>query len=42
MTRENGFVKEYYMGRKDQFDMDYALFREAERQRRRKWSLLAC
>ena len=29
MTRENGFVKEYYMGRKDQFDVDYAIFREA-------------
>lgn len=29
MTKENGFVKEYYTGRKDQFDVDYALFREA-------------
>ena len=29
MTRENGFVKEYYTGRKDQFDVDYAIFREA-------------
>ena len=29
MTKENGFVKEYYTGRKDQFDVDYAIFREA-------------
>ena len=29
MTKENGFVKEYCTGRKDQFDVDYAIFREA-------------
>ena len=29
MTKENGFVKEYYTGRKDQFDVDYAIFRES-------------
>jgi len=25
--KNNGFVKEYVIGRKDQFDLDYAIFR---------------
>ena len=29
MSGENAFVKEYYTGRKDQFDLDYLIFREA-------------
>jgi hypothetical protein len=27
--KNNGFVKEYVIGRKDQFDLDYAIFRKA-------------
>ena len=27
--KSNGFVKEYVIGRKDQFDLDYAIFRNA-------------
>jgi len=27
--KSNGFVKEYVIGRKDQFDLDYAIFRKA-------------
>jgi len=27
--KNNGFVKEYVIGRKDQFDLDYAIFRNA-------------
>ena len=30
MTKENGFVKEYYTGRKDLFDVDYATFGKAD------------
>ena len=26
--KSNGFVKEYVIGRKDQFDLDYAIFRK--------------
>jgi hypothetical protein len=40
MTKENGFVKEYYMGRKDQFDVDYALFREAAKAAKTKEELV--
>ncbi len=29
MVKNNGFVKEYYTGRKDQFDLDYAIFKKA-------------
>ena len=29
MARRNPFTKEYYTGRKDQYDLDYALFRKA-------------
>jgi len=28
-TKNNGFAKEYVIGRKDQFDIDYAIFRKA-------------
>jgi len=27
--KSNGFVKEYVIGRKDQFDLEYAIFRKA-------------
>ena len=27
--KNNGFVNEYVIGRKDQFDVDYAIFRKA-------------
>jgi len=27
--KNHGFVKEYVIGRKDQFDLDYAIFRKA-------------
>ncbi len=27
--KNNGFVKEYVIGRKDQFDLDYSIFRKA-------------
>jgi len=27
--KNKGFVKEYVIGRKDQFDLDYAIFRKA-------------
>jgi len=27
--KNNGFVKEYVIGRKDQFGLDYAIFRKA-------------
>ncbi|MBX8639005.1 MAG: hypothetical protein KIS29_01525 [Thermoplasmata archaeon] len=40
MTKENGFVKEYYTGRKDQFDVDYALFREAAKAAKTKEELV--
>ena len=40
MSKENGFVKEYYMGRKDQFDVDYALFREAAKGAKTKEELV--
>lgn len=29
MVKRNPFTKEYYTGRKDQFDLDYAIFRKA-------------
>ena len=29
MAKRNPFTKEYYTGRKDQYDLDYALFRKA-------------
>ena len=29
MVKRNPFTKEYISGRKDQFDVDYALFRKA-------------
>ncbi|MEM0135613.1 MAG: hypothetical protein QXU18_10405 [Thermoplasmatales archaeon] len=29
MARRNPFTKEYYTGRKDQYDLDYAIFRKA-------------
>ncbi len=29
MEKSNPFKKEYYTGRKDQFDIDYKLFRKA-------------
>lgn len=29
MGKRNPFTKEYYTGRKDQFDVDYAIFRKA-------------
>lgn len=29
MARRNPFTKEYYTGRKDQFDIDYSIFRKA-------------
>lgn len=29
MARTNPFTKEYYTGRNDQFDIDYAMFRRA-------------
>ena len=29
MSKSNAFVKEYVTGRKDQFDLDYLIFREA-------------
>ena len=29
MAKRNPFTKEYYTGRKDQYDLDYALFRNA-------------
>ena len=29
MVKRNPFTKEYYTGRKDQFDVDYAIFRKA-------------
>ena len=29
MARYNGFKKEYITGRKDQYDLDYALFRKS-------------
>jgi hypothetical protein len=28
MAKSNAFVKEYVTGRKDQFDLDYSIFRE--------------
>ena len=28
MAKGNAFVKEYVTGRKDQFDLDYSIFRE--------------
>jgi len=27
--KNNGFAKDYVIGRKDQFDLDYAIFRKA-------------
>ena len=32
MTKENGFVKEYYTSRKDQFDVDCSIFNSALRE----------
>ncbi len=29
MARRNPFTKEYYTGRKDQYDIDYSIFRKA-------------
>ena len=29
MARRNPFTKEYYTGRKDQYDIDYSIFRRA-------------
>ncbi|MEM0155959.1 MAG: hypothetical protein QW597_05090 [Thermoplasmataceae archaeon] len=29
MAKRNPFTKEYYTGRKDQYDLDYAIFRKA-------------
>ncbi|MEM0134329.1 MAG: hypothetical protein QXU18_03765 [Thermoplasmatales archaeon] len=29
LARRNPFTKEYYTGRKDQYDLDYAIFRKA-------------
>ena len=29
MVRRNPFTKEYYTGRKDQYDIDYSIFRKA-------------
>ena len=29
MAKRNPFTKEYYTGRKDQYDLDYALLRKA-------------
>ena len=29
MAKSNPFVKEYFTGRKDQFDVDYKIFRKA-------------
>jgi hypothetical protein len=29
LARRNPFTKEYYTGRKDQFDIDYSIFRKA-------------
>ena len=29
MARRNSFTKEYYTGRKDQYDIDYSIFRKA-------------
>ena len=40
MSGENAFVKEYYTGRKDQFDLDYALFREAAKAAKTKEELV--
>ncbi len=29
MAKRNPFTKEYYTGRKDQYDLDYAIFQKA-------------
>ncbi|MEM0135058.1 MAG: hypothetical protein QXU18_07530 [Thermoplasmatales archaeon] len=29
MAKRNPFTKEYYTGRKDQYDLDYAIFRKS-------------
>ena len=40
MGGENAFVKEYYTGRKDQFDLDYLIFREAAKSATSKEELI--
>lgn len=40
MSGENAFVKEYYTGRKDQFDLDYLIFREAAKSAASKEELI--
>ena len=32
MGKRNPFTKEYYTGRKDQFDVDYAIFRKTAKE----------
>ncbi len=40
MTKNNGFVKEYITGRKDQFDLDYAIFKKAAEEAKTKEELI--
>ena len=40
MARRNPFTKEYYTGRKDQYDIDYAIFRKAVEETRTREELI--
>jgi hypothetical protein len=41
MVKRNPFTKEYYTGRKDQFDLDYAIFRKAVDETKTKDELIS-
>ena len=40
MARRNPFTKEYYTGRKDQYDIDYSIFRKAVEETRTREELI--
>ena len=41
MVKRNPFTKEYYTGRKDQFDLDYAIFRKGVDETKTKDELIS-
>lgn len=41
MAKRNPFSKEYYTGRKDQFDLDYMIFRKAKESARTMEELIS-
>ena len=40
MARRNPFTMEYYTGRKDQYDIDYSIFRKAVEETRTREELI--